>query len=147
VKHQIGPIKNPYPDLCRQHLGNAASSVHKKIRCPRCSKPFKTAKAVLKHQDAFPPQCLGSSFNEEDDDIDKIIWGNIDEDISRQGFERMPQSLRDEIDHWVVEALDDLATNELVESRKWELRKWNMTWRILFPCYDLPSSPCKYRSS
>jgi hypothetical protein len=34
----------------------------------------------------------------------------------------------------------------LVEPRKWELRKRNMTWRILFPGCEIPKSPCGYHS-
>lgn len=135
-----------FTEFSRQHLGNSASSIHKRIRCPRCSKGFKTASAVLKHQDAAPLEYI-PNFEQpavsDQEDIDKYTWGKIEDEISRRGFGRLPQSERDDIDHWVLKNLENNTPIQAVEERKWELRKWNMMWRILFPSYETPPSPCK----
>ncbi|KAE9372801.1 hypothetical protein N431DRAFT_536775 [Stipitochalara longipes BDJ] len=114
------------PDRSRQHLGNSAGSVHKKIRCPRCLAPFKTATAVLKHQEAHPSECSQDQAHIDEDDISKESWVQIDRDISRQSFENLPMILREEIDLRVLENLDAYAPTEPVNIRKIELRKWYM---------------------
>jgi len=131
-----------YPDFSRHHLGNSASSVHMKIRCPRCHNSFKTAGAVLEHLGEETPKCLDLPPIPNHDDIDKATWGRIERDVSREDFGLMPQKLQDEIDLWVMETLEDFTPPGVVERRQWELRKWNMVWRILFPDDKLPSSPC-----
>lgn len=126
-------------------MGHSASSVHKKTRCPRCLRPFKTPGAVLKHQKANPSDCTEQSRYPSylmDDDIDEPTWERIDDQINRQGFGRLPKGTQDEIDVWVLEHLNTAAQTAPVEERKWELRKWNMTWRILFPHETEPPSPC-----
>lgn len=93
---------------------------------------------MLKHLDAgcVVKTALGR------DDIDKQTWQKIDEEVSRQGFQRLPKDLRDEIDLWVLDNIDDYTKSSNLESRKWELRKWNMTWKILFPRDHVPPNPC-----
>ena len=130
----------------RQHLGNSAGSVHKKIRCPRCLAPFKTATAVLKHQEAHPSECLPEQAHLDEDDISKESWAQIDRDFSRQSFEKLPVVLREEIDLRVSENLDAYAPTEPINNRKAELRKWYMVWKILFPEIRLPIHPCRYSS-
>ena len=130
-------------------MGNSAGSVHKKIRCPRCLKAFKTANAVLKHQKANPLDCLQQPASSQtasifdQDDIDEISWEQIENEISRQGFIRLTLNEQDDIELWVLNNLDDQTKPHQVEERKWELRKWNMTWAILFPNRTIPPSPCK----
>jgi hypothetical protein len=127
-------------------MGNAAGSVHKRIRCPRCFKAFKTDIAVLKHQEADPVQCRRdieqSTLSSSDDDIDKHKWATIEEEISRRGFEKLLQSEQESIDHWVLKILGNETSSHPIEERKWKLRKWNMAWRILFPGHEVPTSPC-----
>jgi hypothetical protein len=146
VRYRSQLARNLFNDVSRQHLANSASSVHKKIRCPHCLQAFKTAGAVLKHQDASPPQCMpgfeGSALYNEDD-IDKSTWGKIEDEITRQGFERLSHSEQGEINLWVLNNLDHDTQNLQTELRKWELRKWNMTWRTLFPDHTIPACPCK----
>ncbi|KAE8443600.1 hypothetical protein EG329_001533 [Mollisiaceae sp. DMI_Dod_QoI] len=114
----------------KQHLGNSASSVHKKIRCPHCLKPFKTATAVLKHQEG---DCSGFEHpGQEADDICKEEWTKIERDVSRSGFEKLSLSKRQAIDQWVLKNLEFYAPNETMETRRSELRKWYIAWGILF---------------
>ncbi|KAE9369908.1 hypothetical protein N431DRAFT_485699 [Stipitochalara longipes BDJ] len=124
----------------KQHLGNSAGSVHKKIRCPRCLNVFKTASAVLKHQKAKPPQCLQPSELNQDD-ISDDLWEKIDTEISRPGFHRLAQNEQGDIDLWVSANLEHECQKQEVEERKWDLRKWNMIWRILFPTNEIPLRP------
>jgi hypothetical protein len=134
-------------------LGNSAGSVHKKIRCPRCLNSFKTASAVVKHLKANSSQCVQPSILSQEmqqssfhqDDISEETWSKIDEQISRKEFNKLDLSKQTVIDHWVLANLDNQKPQQ-DEKRKWDLRKWNMTWRILFPNYDVPSSPCKFLS-
>jgi hypothetical protein len=97
---------------------------------------------VLEHLGEETPKCLGLPPISNHADIDKATWGRIEQEVSRKGFGLMPQKLKDEIDLWVMETLEDFTPSRVVESRQWELRKWNMVWRILFPDDKLPSSPC-----
>jgi hypothetical protein len=121
-------------------LGNSASSVHKKIRCPHCLKHFKTATAVLKHQEG---DCSGfKNQDQEPDDICKEKWAEIERDVSRSGFEKLPLSHRQSIDLWVLNNLEFYAPNESMETRKGELRKWYIAWEILFRGLP-PPHPCK----
>ena len=105
---------------------------------------------MLKHQKGNPPDCLQqpapsptqqSTFDQ--DDINETSWERIETEISRQGFNRLALSERSDIDLWVSNNLDDQTKPLQVGERKWELRKWNMTWAILFPDHTIPSSPCK----
>jgi len=125
-------------------LGNSGSSVHKKIRCPHCLTPFRTATAVLKHLEDDPADCV-QQLGGDPDDISKSTWTEIEREVSRAGFEKLTARLRENIDSWVLNNLDSYALNETVETHKGELRKWYMTWRILFPAVDIPASPCKFR--
>jgi hypothetical protein len=77
------------------------------------------------------------------DDIDDPTWEKIDGGITQHGFKKLLQRVQDDIDLWVFANLDD-AQSQHIEERKWELRKWNMTWRILFPSCTIPPSPCKF---
>jgi hypothetical protein len=154
MKHVLAQVGLPYTILSkftidssmsifnnfRQHLGNSASSVHKKIRCPHCLKLFKTAAAVLKHQEG---DCPGFEHpDQEPDDICKEEWAKIERDVSRSGFEKLPLSDRQSIDQWVLNNLEFYAPNETMETRKGELRKWYIAWRILFRELP-PPHPCK----
>jgi hypothetical protein len=106
---------------------------------------------VLKHQKANPPDCLQQPASSQtaqqsildQDDINETSWERIENEISRQGFNRLVSSEQSDIDLWVSNNLDDQTKPLQVEERKWELRKWNMTWVILFPDHTIPSSPGK----
>jgi len=80
----------------------------------------------------------------DQDDISWRTWIEIERDISGRGFEQLPQNVREEIDLWVFTNLDAYAPNGPVEDHKRELRKWYMTWKILFQGVWIPASPCMY---
>ena len=123
-------------------MGNSASSVHKKLRCPRCYKPFKTDHAIVMHQEVDPSKCINDQPPVETDDISKPDWAQIERDLSRNGFEQLPQDVREKIDKWVSVNVVAYAPNTPMAKRKSELRKWYMIWRILYPTTNIPCHPC-----
>jgi len=129
---------------CRQHLADSASSIHKKRRCPRCLNPFTTNTAVVEHQKAHRSGCE-QQLVQDSDEISDLTWDGIKSDVSKFGsFKRLPAPLRQTIDLWVQDNLYSYAPNDTLPKRQGELRKWYMTWRILFPSVDIPAHPCKF---
>ena len=130
----------------RQHLGDSASSVHKRIRCPHCQNGFKSWKEVGRHQENFECSIVDSIFDwtaEANEDISKEKWSKIERDVSRAAFQKLDVHFRNKIDHWVLENLDSYAPKDPIESRRGELRKWYLVWHILSPDVD-PPAPCKF---
>jgi hypothetical protein len=126
----------------RQHLGDSASSVHKKIRCPRCWKPFKSWKEEGKH--LAGDECSGIlDCNNDYDCISDHTWEEIEKDVSRAAFEKLPISYQNRIDIWVFDHLESYAPHDTIDSRKGELRKWYMIWDILARGRS-PPPPCKF---
>ncbi|KAN0102222.1 hypothetical protein V8E51_012732 [Hyaloscypha variabilis] len=114
----------------KQHLGDSASSVHRKIRCPRCWKPFKSWKEEGKH--LAGDECSGTPDRNYDcDDISDRRWDEIEKNVSRAAFEKLSVSYQNRIDTWVLDHLESYAPHDIIESRKGELRKWHMIWDIL----------------
>jgi len=125
-------------------LGDSASSVHKKIRCPRCRKSFKSWKEEGKH--LAGDECSGISsdpLNRDWDDIGEEMWDKIEKNVSRAAFEKLADSYQSRIDVWVLDHLESYAPHDTIESRKGELRKWHMIWDILF-FNRSPPPPCKF---
>jgi hypothetical protein len=116
------------------------------MRCPRCLSPFKTAKDILKHQESNPLECQETQTLYEEDDINREVWNEIENNVSRNAFNQLSQSLREEIDTWVCASLHAYAPQDPLETRKTELRKWNIVWRTLFPGSAIPAHPCKLHS-
>jgi hypothetical protein len=102
---------------------------------------FKTATAVLEHQKANPQQCLQQS-NLDPDEIDDDSWAKLKDGASRKGFNQLAPDEQTDIDNWVLQNLDSDQPQQY-EERKWDLRKWNLTWRILLPNQKVPESPCR----
>jgi phage FluMu protein Com len=127
----------------RQHLGGAASSVHKKIRCPRCKTPFNTLALVMEHQEITPEECTMSISDTNLDDISIESWTRINREVSRKGYDQLPQDVKGPIEIWVSANIGDYAQNRPIDDRQSELRKWYMVWLILHPGTPVPNHPCK----
>jgi len=66
----------------------------------------------------------------------------ISDEINRNGWKNLSEGLQGEINSWAENLAQDIQKQDF-EEWMWELRKWNMTWRILFPGCSIPSSPCE----
>ncbi len=97
----------------------------------------------MKHQELSPLECRETQTLYEEDDIDREVWNAIENNISRDAFNHLSQSVREEIDTWVSASLQAYAPQDSLETRQTELRKWNIVWRTLFPGSAIPAHPCK----
>ncbi|KAH8820612.1 hypothetical protein F5884DRAFT_744962 [Xylogone sp. PMI_703] len=125
----------------RQQLGKSQSAVHIKIRCPHCFTSFKTAAAVIQHQESQSSECIQNQTHLTEDDIDKDTWNKIDQEASTQGYIELPQIIRQSIDDLVSRNLGAYTPRKSIEAREGDLRKWYMVWGILFPGTRLPQHP------
>jgi hypothetical protein len=100
----------------------------------------------VKHQESNPLECQETHTLYEEDDINRQVWNEIENNVSRNAFNQLERSLRKEIDTWVSASLHAYAPQDPLETRKTELRKWNIVWRTLFPGSAIPAHPCKLHS-